>query len=80
MNPVRTARPDDPHHLARQYALNTLPERKHESFQTHLEQCQTDLSQLTETALTLALATQPIEPPPALRKRILAAARAERRS
>lgn len=72
----------EPHDAAGLYATSTLSGRRRHSFELHAaqcERCQADLVWLAETAAALALAVEPIEPPPSLRGRILAAARAEGR-
>jgi hypothetical protein len=72
----------EPHDAAGLYATSALSGRRRHSFELHAaqcERCQADLVWLAETAAALALAVEPIEPPPSLRGRILAAARAEGR-
>lgn len=62
------------------YATDVLRGSERRSFESHLsdcELCQTNLAQLCEDAAALAFAIEPVEPPPALRGRILAAAYAE---
>lgn len=63
------------------YALDGLEQDEREDLERHLvacKRCRRGLEQLTLTAATLALTIAPAEPPPALRKRILAGARQER--
>lgn len=70
----------EPHNSAGLYATNALSDRRRRSFELHValcERCRADLVWLAEAAAALALAIEPIEPPPCLRARILAAARAE---
>ena len=65
------------------YAVNTLEDRDRKHFEDHLagcEPCRHDLADFLETLERLARVIQPAEPPPALRERILAAARSERDS
>lgn len=72
----------DPHHGAALYATDTLRGRERRAFEAHLahcQRCQTDFRRLAETAIVLAVEIEPIEPPPGLRERILAGARAEPR-
>jgi anti-sigma-K factor RskA len=60
------------------YALDALDADDRRDFERHLETCATcraELDELRETVGALALGTDPIEPPPALRERILAEAR-----
>ena len=69
----------EPHDAAGLYATNALRGRRRRSFELHVAQCdrcQADLVWLAETAAVLALVVEPIEPPRALRGRVLAAARA----
>ncbi|MDQ2969199.1 MAG: zf-HC2 domain-containing protein [Actinomycetota bacterium] len=70
----------EPHAAAGLYATNALSGRRRRSFERHVahcERCQANLHWLAETAAALALVVEPIEPPPSLRGRILAAALAE---
>ena len=72
----------DPHDAAPLYATNALRGRERSSFELHLvhcKRCGADIDWLAETTAALALAIEPVELPPALRERILAAARAEGR-
>ncbi len=72
----------EPHDAAALYATNTLSSRRRRSFERHVnecDRCRADLVWLAETAAALALVVEPVEPPPSLRGRILAAARAEGR-
>jgi anti-sigma-K factor RskA len=67
------------HDLVAPYALDVLEPGERELFERHLEECPDCRAQLAEfqaTASALAYA-ESIEPPPALRERILEAARAE---
>jgi len=72
----------EPHDAAALYATNAPSSRRRRSFERHVnecDRCRADLVWLAETAAALALVVEPIEPPPSLRGRILAAARAEAR-
>jgi len=72
----------EPHDAAGLYATSALSGRQRRSFELHAtrcDRCRAELVWLAETAASLALAVEPIEPPPSLRGRILAAARAEGR-
>jgi hypothetical protein len=72
----------EPHDAAGLYATGALWHRRRRAFEVHVtrcRRCQADLEWLAEAAAALALVVEPIEPPPFLRARILAAARAERR-
>jgi anti-sigma factor RsiW len=67
------------HDLVAPYALDALEPEERELFERHLEQCadcRAQLAELEPTAAALAYA-ESAEPPPALRERILEAARAE---
>jgi anti-sigma factor RsiW len=69
------------HELTAAYALDALSADEEREYEAHLarcEQCREDLTGFREAAGALALATEPASPPPALRDRILDAARAER--
>jgi anti-sigma-K factor RskA len=71
--------PEELHDLVAPYALDALEPRERELFERHLEECascRAQLSELQPTAAALAYA-ESTEPPPALRRRILEAARAE---
>ena len=63
------------------YALGALDEEERASFEEHLAtcaQCAAEVRELQEVAGLLAAAAKPVVPPPALRDRILADARAVR--
>jgi anti-sigma-K factor RskA len=63
------------------YALGALDDDERASFEQHLatcEQCAAEVRELQEVAGLLATAAKPVAPPPALRDRILADARAVR--
>jgi anti-sigma-K factor RskA len=69
------------HGLTAAYALDALDERDEREYEEHLrscERCREELAELSETASSLAYAVEGPAPPPALRDRILDAARAER--
>jgi anti-sigma-K factor RskA len=73
--------PEALHELSAAYALDALEPDEREVFEEHLagcESCQVEVAELTLAAVELARAVEPAEPPPALRERILEAARAER--
>ncbi len=60
------------------YALDALDDDDRREFERHLLTCATcraEVDELRETVGALALAVDPVEPPPALRERILADAR-----
>ena len=72
----------EPHDAAGLYATGALSRGRRRAFEFHVTQCrrcQADLEWLAEPAAALALVVEPIDPPPFLRGRILAAARAEGR-
>jgi anti-sigma factor RsiW len=72
---------DGIHGLTAAYALDALDEADEQRYEEHLrgcERCREELAALTETATSLAFAVDSPAPPPALRERILDAARAER--
>ena len=72
---------DDLHSLAAPYALDALDEQEEHSFEEHLavcERCRLDLAGLREAAAFLAYGADRATPPPELKERILAQARAER--
>jgi anti-sigma-K factor RskA len=65
------------------YALDALDDDETRAYEEHLAGCticQDNLAALSGTMVQLAFAAPPVDPPPALRERILAAARAERQS
>ena len=69
------------HDLTAAYALHALePEeaRAYEDHLSHCERCRGELAELSEGAAALAYAADGPEPPPTLRDRILAQARADR--
>lgn len=69
------------HELSAAYALDALSPDEERAFEAHLsgcERCREDLAGFSETAAILAYSAPPVEPPPALRDRILDAAHAER--
>ena len=73
--------PDALHELTAGYALDALDPAETAAYEEHLARCtacQAELASLSAAAGALGLAVEPAEPPPALRERILAAARAER--
>ncbi len=73
---------DEPiHELSAAYALDALGPEEAEAFEEHLatcESCQDAVADFSSVAAELAFAGAPASPPPALRGRILEAARAER--
>jgi anti-sigma-K factor RskA len=72
---------DDIHSLTAPYALDALDASETEAFEKHLrhcEDCRAEVAMLRGTASLLAHDTPPVAPPPELRERILASARAER--
>jgi len=69
------------HELVAGYALEALEPEEERAFETHLrgcERCREQLAAFAEPTAALAFAAPPAAPPPALRARILAAARDER--
>jgi anti-sigma-K factor RskA len=69
------------HELTAGYALDALDPAEDAVYEEHLAhcaQCQAELAVLSAAAGALAYGATPVEPPAALRERILAAARAER--
>jgi anti-sigma-K factor RskA len=69
------------HALTAGYALDALDEADEREYEAHLrgcESCREELAAFTDTATALAYAVDAPAPPPALRERILEAARAER--
>ena len=75
---------DDVHALVGPYALDALDDDEERSFEEHLalcERCREELAGLREAAASLAYgAPRAVPPPPELKERILAQARAERRN
>jgi anti-sigma-K factor RskA len=72
---------DGIHDLTAAYALDALDEDDEREFEAHLRvcaRCREELRELTETASSLAYAVDAPPPPPQLRERILAEARADR--
>src|SRR5919198_3927691 len=72
---------DDIHSFAAAYALHALDPSDEQRFEAHLaacDQCRVDVAGFRESATALAAAVEPVDPPPALRERILTEARAER--
>ena len=68
------------HELTAGYALDALEADERQAYEDHLpdcEQCQEDIVSFWEVTGALALAATGPEPPPELRERIVAAARAE---
>ena len=69
------------HDLTAAYALDALDPNERREYEAHLarcDRCRDELASLSETATSLAYAVDPSTPPPQLRERILASARAER--
>jgi hypothetical protein len=69
------------HDLTAAYALHALDPEEERAYEEHLsrcERCRAELADLTEGATALAYAADGPQPPPGLRDRILAQARAER--
>ncbi len=69
------------HDLSAAYALDALDADEREAYEDHLAgcaSCREDVAAFSATAAELAFAVEPGSPPPALRGRILEAARAER--
>lgn len=69
---------DAVHELTAAYALDALDgddAREYERHLAHCARCRAELATLTEAAAGLAFAVEPVEPPPALRQRILDEAR-----
>jgi anti-sigma-K factor RskA len=67
----------EPHDLVAAYALDALDDHERAEFERHLDECaecRTQLDELREATTALAYA-ESAEPPPALRERILEAAR-----
>lgn len=72
---------DAPHSLVAAYALDALEPDEERDFEQHLamcERCRHDLAGLREAAVALAYGSVGPKPPPELKERILAQARAER--
>jgi anti-sigma-K factor RskA len=72
---------DTLHDLSAAYALDALDADERQSYEEHLAgcaSCQEDVAAFSGTAAELGFAVEPGTPPPALRGRILDAARAER--
>jgi anti-sigma-K factor RskA len=74
---------EDPtiHGLTAAYALDALDADERRAFEEHLSgcpRCRDEIADLSRTAALLAHAAAPAEPPPGLRGRILAEARADR--
>src|SRR5204862_5350511 len=71
----------DIHDLTTAYALDALSPDEAREYEEHLatcERCRRELAELSSVAGTLAFGVESPPPPPALRDRILVAARAER--
>jgi anti-sigma-K factor RskA len=71
------------HELSAAYVLDALDTPDLDAFEEHLstcERCREEVADLRVVAGALALGAPPVEPPAALRRRILDAARAERAS
>ncbi|HUY72442.1 MAG TPA: anti-sigma factor [Gaiellaceae bacterium] len=69
------------HDLTAAYALDALDPEEREAYEAHLaecERCREEVAEFSSVAASLAHAVEPASPPPALRERILDAARAER--
>jgi anti-sigma-K factor RskA len=69
--------------LTAAYALGALDPDETSAYEDHLAGCpicQDDLAALSATAVQLAMAAPPVDPPPELRERILQAARSERQN
>ena len=69
------------HDLTAAYALDALDPDERREYEAHLarcDRCRDELASLSETATSLAYAVDASTPPPQLRDRILASARAER--
>jgi anti-sigma-K factor RskA len=69
------------HELSAAYALDALGVEEREAYQAHLaecERCRDEVAEFSSVAASLAHAVEPAAPSPALRERILEAARAER--
>ncbi|HEY4347301.1 MAG TPA: anti-sigma factor [Gaiellaceae bacterium] len=69
------------HDLTAAYALDALDPEEREAYEVHLSECgrcRAEVAELSTAAAALAYAVEPGTPPPALRGRILDAARAER--
>src|SRR5215470_10204707 len=67
--------------LTAAYALDALDDDETRAYEEHLAGCaicQDNLAALSGTMVQLAFAAPPVDPPPALRDRILEAGRAER--
>jgi anti-sigma-K factor RskA len=72
---------NDVHALVGPYALDALDKGEEQSFEEHLalcERCREELAGLREAAASLAYGAPRAVPPPELKQRILAQARAER--
>jgi anti-sigma-K factor RskA len=69
------------HDLTAAYALDALDGGERDAYEAHLaecEGCRRELAEFSSVAASLGRAVEPAPPPPALRERILEAARAER--
>jgi anti-sigma-K factor RskA len=69
------------HELSAAYALDALDDAEREVFEQHLAECgrcRADVAEFSSVSGSLAFAVEPASPPPALKERILAGARAER--
>jgi anti-sigma factor RsiW len=74
---------EDVHELSALYALDVLSGDERARFEEHLdecERCRSDLAGLRDAAGSLAFAVEGPPPPPELRERILAGARAEQQN
>ena len=73
--------PDALHELTAGYALDALDPAETAAYEEHLAHCtacQSELASLSAAAGALGFAVEPAAPPPTLREKVLAAARAER--
>jgi anti-sigma-K factor RskA len=73
--------PESIHDLTAAYALDALDARERDEYEDHLagcERCRGELGAFSQSATALAYGVESPQPPPALRTRIVDAARAER--
>jgi anti-sigma-K factor RskA len=79
LRPSIRAVSEEPHDLVAPYALDALDDQERAAFERHLDECadcRAQLEELQEATTALAYA-ESAEPPPALRERILEAARSD---
>lgn len=75
MNALKDSSKDDPANLTGAYALNALNDSERAEFEAHLAtspDARYEATELSDTAVLLGLAVEPVTPPPALKASIMA--------